>query len=527
MYISFKELEKDLLRNFYVESYYSDDTRMISDFEVFKVDKSGSFDQPKTNTLYICEYRQLRYLQSFTEFRSPLLCIVNDNDYLDETLLAHKSILLVYNASIDEVALFLANLMYKYGRKSSDILEISELLLRCKNLDELLDKGYQILGNPIVVTDDSQKIICMTAPALTRNTAYRNILDMDYLPVGHPYVPAFDHTKPPCDFPSLYLGDDVKPSVICKELSIGDSLKGYLNILCFNSEAKEDDLYLIELLSNLVVSHLIECKRQMRFDKNDETADFFRNIIKHKCGSPDQILKKQKSLGLVFDNYIYTLMIVYKNDAEGHQISFPDLGKQLAPLLPYGYSFIYKNALFLLFSLDDVRTDLEPLFKPLHTILDAYGLVMGVSYPFKSITHLRAHADQALCALQIGSALDRDAFILYYRDYAIYHMLELSASIDTLRDFVLPQFNLLREHCKKNDTSLLTTVRVYLESQCNKSKTAKKLYTHPNTIKYRLAQAEEIMGLKLDDPENVMNLMLSFKILNYASHFSPGDPRSE
>lgn len=527
MYISFKELEKDLLRNFYVESYHSEDTRMISDFEMLKVTKSGSFDEPKPNTLYLCEYRHLRYLHSFTRFDSPLLCIINDNDYLDETLLAHKSILLLHDSSIEEVTLFLANLMYQYGRKSSDILEISELLLHCKTLDELLDKGYQILGNPIVITDESQRIIGMTAPALTRNNTYHNILDMDYLPVGHPNVPFSYHSSPSADFPALYLGDDVKPSVICKELYIGESLKGYLHILYFNGTANEDDLYLIELLCNLVASHFIECKRKFPSNKKDEKSNFFRNIINHKCGSPDQILEKQKSLGLVFDNYIYVLMIVYKNDAEGHRISFPELGTELAGKLPKGNSFIHKNTLFLLFSLPDVRTNLASILEPFESMLDSYGLVMGVSYPFKSIIHLRSHADQALHALKIGSSMNRDASILYYRDYSIYHMLELSASFDTLRNFVLPQFNLLQEHCKKNGDSLLTTVRVYLETQCNKSRTAEKLYTHPNTIKYRLSQAEEIMGLKLDDPENIMNLMLSFKILNYANHFPPGDPRHD
>jgi sugar diacid utilization regulator len=350
---------------------------------------------------------------------------------------------------------------------------------------------------------------------------------MDYLPVGHPFTPIFDKQKQSLDFPSLYLGDDIRPSVVCRELKVGKLLKGYLHILFFDRKVNDNDLYPVQLLCNLAASQLTEYRHPVRSDQNDEKARFFRNILNHTCGSPDQILEKQKHLGVCFDSYIYALIIVYKKDSDERGIPFPDLGRQLAQRLPKGSSFIHKNTLFLLFSLEDMRTYLDPLLSPLSAILESYGLVMGVSYPFKSIIYLRTHADQALCALRIGSALDREETILYYKNYSIYHMLELSASTDTLNHFVLPQFSLLREHCRKNGDSLLTTVRVYLESQCNKSKTAEKLYTHPNAIKYRLAQAEEIMGLKLDDPENIMNLMLSFKILNYSSYFPPGDSRKE
>ena len=527
MYLSFKELEKELLRNFYIEGYHLEGNQMINNFELFKVDKKGKFDVPKPNTLYICEYRQLRFLDAFTRFDSPLLCVLSDNDYLDETLIAHKPILLIHDASVEELTLFLAKLMYRYGQKSSDILEISELFLRCKSLDDLLDKAYQVLGYPIVITDDAQRILSMTSPALTRNPAYRQILDMDYLPVGHPDAPLSKISPFSEDFPSVYLGDDARPSIVCKELLVGGSLKGYLHILAFDHKIKEDDLYLIELLCNLAASHFIEYKNTIRADRNDMKARYFRNILNHKCGNPDQILEQQKKLALSFDQYIYTLIIMFKRDADSKRISFPDLGRQLADRLPKGHSFIHRNTLFLLFSLDDIRKDLTPIFEDILPTLEEYGLVMGVSYPGKSIIHLRSQASQALSALQIGSGLDRNQSIFFYRDFSIYRMLEISAESDSLRNFVLPQFNLLREHCSKNGDSLLTTVRVYLESQCNKSKTAEKLFTHPNTIKYRLSQAEEIMGLKLDDPENILNLMLSFKILNYARHFPPGDPRKE
>jgi DNA-binding PucR family transcriptional regulator len=52
-----------------------------------------------------------------------------------------------------------------------------------------------------------------------------------------------------------------------------------------------------------------------------------------------------------------------------------------------------------------------------------------------------------------------------------------------------------------DDTTLrlAATVRAYLDEHANRSRTAKRLGVHENTIKYRIRQAEEILGRKIDE----------------------------
>ena len=64
----------------------------------------------------------------------------------------------------------------------------------------------------------------------------------------------------------------------------------------------------------------------------------------------------------------------------------------------------------------------------------------------------------------------------------------------------------------KEDQSLLHTLSVYLETHCQISETAKRLYVHRNTVIYRLEKCEELLGKSLKDPETTMRLRLALRM---------------
>ncbi|MEG2601817.1 MAG: helix-turn-helix domain-containing protein, partial [Carnobacterium sp.] len=56
---------------------------------------------------------------------------------------------------------------------------------------------------------------------------------------------------------------------------------------------------------------------------------------------------------------------------------------------------------------------------------------------------------------------------------------------------------------------LRRTLKVYLESQCEITITAKKLFIHRNTVKYRIAKCEELFESPINDPKLSLNLRLA------------------
>ncbi|MFK4565977.1 PucR family transcriptional regulator [Enterococcus sp. UD-01] len=59
---------------------------------------------------------------------------------------------------------------------------------------------------------------------------------------------------------------------------------------------------------------------------------------------------------------------------------------------------------------------------------------------------------------------------------------------------------------------LRKTLQCYLSFQCEISKTAKEMYLHRNTIKYRIDHCAKLLGKNIQDPTNSLNLRLALEL---------------
>ena len=84
----------------------------------------------------------------------------------------------------------------------------------------------------------------------------------------------------------------------------------------------------------------------------------------------------------------------------------------------------------------------------------------------------------------------------------------------------LPGYMLSHEkllHLKEMDdfqnTDYMHTLKLYLDNHLNAVKTAKDLYIHRSTFLYRLDKIKSILDTNLEDPEEILYLMLSFRFI--------------
>lgn len=510
MYLYLEKLVQDLKQHFRVETYHLSAVQLIDGIAPLPVEQSRPVEHLNSSTLYLCDYRRLRQLDPFINL-APILCVVEPGVHTDDIFFENRTAVVVENSR-----------MYDYGRLSSDLLEISQSFLRCKTPEDLMAEGYLVLGNPLVITDGAQKVVAYTPLAIVRNSQYNAIMEMDYLPVGHPDRDSLKGYWLTREAPFLNPGDGDVPDIICKELTIGGSTKGYLHVLQFNRSFQEEDNYIIGLLSNLLTAQLQNFHEYVQSGTETAVSQFLRDILDDRMQDSEALLRRQHELKLELKRYLRTAIIVEKKDLDAPRVSFQTLAEQLEYQLPGSRAFLYKNSINLLIGSDEPGVDARTLVAPVMPLLEQYRMVMGISNPFSNLTRFRDYSYQAFKALQLGSILSREDTLIDYRDYAIYRMVEAGLTRGGLVDFCMPELQILLDHCRENGPELLNTLRTYLDCKCNKAQTAKVLFTHPNTIKYRIAQIESIMGVSLDDQENVMALHLSFKLLDYSSHFPVG-----
>lgn len=281
-------------------------------------------------------------------------------------------------------------------------------------------------------------------------------------------------------------------------------------------------MFIIALLGNLIAFHLCQSGQYAQSERDDQQKRFFRDILDGRLNSGDKIQFRQEKLGIRLSACLRTVVAVHKKEFDAPRVSFVELTERMAELLPQCYAFLYQNSINLVLSYEDPKLDMMEYLRPLNQLLAQHHMIAGISNPFSSITLLRENSFQAMKALELGTGLCRNATLHFYRDYSIYHMIETSMSSGGTAHFCMPELGGLLDYCEKNGTELLDTLETYLRCKCNKVQTAKAMYTHHNTIKYRINRIEEMMGINLSDPDTIVFLTLSLKVLEYNRCFLPG-----
>lgn len=107
-------------------------------------------------------------------------------------------------------------------------------------------------------------------------------------------------------------------------------------------------------------------------------------------------------------------------------------------------------------------------------------------------SHTQAEEAQRIARLGSGA----DGTVTRYRDIAVRAL--ASVNLEQARDFVARELAAL---AASDDTTrrLAATLRTYLEENCGRAKTAKRLHIHENTVAYRLRRVEELLGGPLDE----------------------------
>jgi DNA-binding PucR family transcriptional regulator len=77
---------------------------------------------------------------------------------------------------------------------------------------------------------------------------------------------------------------------------------------------------------------------------------------------------------------------------------------------------------------------------------------------------------------------------------------------EELSAFVQSRLGPLREYDQVRSTALEETLRMFLREQCSVTATGKSLFIHPNTVKMRLRRIEELLGIHLDRPDDLLDL---------------------
>jgi sugar diacid utilization regulator len=526
MYVSFQELIAELQRSAQVQAYNVNGDQIVTNIQMLPVDFTPEQSDQLKDTLYICEYWQFKRFDPRAEL--PLIvCVMEAHADANAVMFQNRSMAVVYGSTVVDVLLALTNAVYDLGCKSSLITELSRTFLQCKSLEELMLEGYRALKNPLIVTDHNQKILYYTDPGRVSSPVYRTILASEYIPVGHPLIGELSNSWNAVD--TLFLTSETQDlfPILCKPLTVGTATVGYLHIMQFEHRFDEQDGNIAELLGNLLTIELWRTHRSNSRAGQTLTERFLRDILDSLLGDQEAVNARQKELGLTFQPHLCAMVFNLRQASSidsVHHISFSDMAALIQNTLPGTTAFLYKNSVFVLAQSAAAFNDMAAFLAPVLPSVQQYNLIIGVSNELPSISFLREAGYQARKALQLGEVIRPGQLYYRYADYTLHYMMELCLKGEDLGALCPPGLHKLVAYGQENGPELMDTLRIYLLCGRSKAETAKKLFVHVNTVKYRISQIQEITNLDLNDGETALSLLLAFKMIEYREKFQSYEP---
>jgi len=116
--------------------------------------------------------------------------------------------------------------------------------------------------------------------------------------------------------------------------------------------------------------------------------------------------------------------------------------------------------------------------------------------------------------LDVMIKLGRRGTIIGARELGPYGLLLRASSRDDLEEFARGTLAPLVEHDRRQGAELMKTLRVFLEEDRVRRRTAARMFIHVNTVVYRINRIEQLIGRSLDDPTAVFDLSLALRILD-------------
>jgi len=251
--------------------------------------------------------------------------------------------------------------------------------------------------------------------------------------------------------------------------------------------------------------------------------NFFTSLVDGNISTKQEIIHRGKQYGLI-DNLKYICVVCKIDDDKQSADIMNTLYDYLSKYL--GNSFLKIDTKYIIFMKDaylvillQLPKDVNDPFKSLlerklknfqnkvHSSLKV-SLSFGIGNFFNDVTSIPITYAEAVEAWKQGVELFQHKFINSYVPKQLEELIRLIPE-DNLLEFYESTLLSLSYPKNKDEEDLVNTLLVYLDNNCQIAITSRKLYVHRNTVKYRIAKCEEILGYPVENSQNSLHIRMA------------------
>ncbi|MDE6951670.1 MAG: PucR family transcriptional regulator ligand-binding domain-containing protein [Lachnospiraceae bacterium] len=177
-------------------------------------------------------------------------------------------------------------------------------------------------------------------------------------------------------------------------------------------------------------------------------------------------------------------------------------------------SFFYYNSFFVLV-VNAIKPELlielgEGMLKRAHKRMPGRPLYVGIGSPVTDIENLSVSYRRAEAAANM--AMRTKTAFLKFEEMGMYRLLYSCTDTGLLAQMKQEALSVLEEHDRRHNSNYVETLRRYLELDGSIQAMAQSMFTHRNTIIYRMNNIKKLLGTELSTPEERLPYQIAFYI---------------
>lgn len=441
---------------------------------------------------------------------------------LHTRLEARAIVLMQTKLKAEEMYLILLEKISRQNREtkkfiSKDLFRLTELLNNGADIKEIEKAARKILGNPMIITDESYKVLAYSEDASMTDPIWKTIVSHTYCPSNLVKLTDYNHfwkrlkaAKRPLFVDSEAFSPYIRRAVA--EIRVKGKTKGYIALLERDKTIAERDLDVLQMVADLIGIKLREMD-EISLVKGQMEREFLSDLFSGTMKSEKMAQNRAESLGWKLCDYYLVICAQQESKTlEDLKTVFLKLRHLLRERFPLCVFRHHNNlAYFLLGS--STKSDLVMWAnKRIETFLEREKIICYAGKPCQSLINVSASCRQAADSLKVMGMFDEVLLkkrLYSFSETAVFLMLSRLNGSDGQNPAVSPSLWKLVETDKTEGTEYVQTLRHFFLNNQSVSATAKSMFLHRNTILYRLNKIKELLEDDFDHPAVRLHLQIS------------------
>lgn len=282
----------------------------------------------------------------------------------------------------------------------------------------------------------------------------------------------------------------------------------------------ENDLPLMTVPWEVYLSEMIKDLSIRIFLQGTTDEEITRALI-HAIEEPDNQENYRKVLlpYLDIDGEFQVVLFTTGGLDEMDTVERKRLGYRLQIYLEnitHNGSFFYYDANFVLIMNDVSRKDFDEIVEGMISRtkrrMPEVHISVGAGSKVVDIANLRTAYQRAKAAVNMAQHMNRD--MVHFDEMGIYRLLYSVSDKAILKEMSEDLLQPLLTYDAKHNSNYVEVLEKYLEYNGSIQTVAEAMYTHRNTIIYRVANIKKLLGTELDTTEERFQYQMAYYIRN-------------